>query len=409
MNFQRGYLNCLVDLWKSKIFQEVQESIERFISALSPTAPTLEKRLSSFFLLLVPVPISRGMSSLKKPPAQLVVETIPFFAFVLSRGKITRQAGRKEINFEMPLMRTVRECLALLSRVIITKQSEQSFKYKLDRFYEFLTRIYDNRRTVGEIIEWIKEAATLIGLLLAGEKNRSEVAPEDLKTAFQILRSILFRIPGIDWLVVERLSKFQRGEPLNKLIRWSISARQENQLKTYFNQRVGQVVQRWSLVPPDDTQIMRSIMFKSFINFLCLKRVQINTKTAINGVLDPYFTEFRQICEQTAGIAFSKAVLTFSEAMAAPEAEELLRVLKKRATEYTQLMSKKQASFLSYEYSTFIGHQRSLIVLLSMFNALKRADKKIGRNEILRGFTYWVDLVFEESVKIEALDQKSVG
>lgn len=404
-NFQRAYLNCLVAIYKNKTFRELQENIDQFISALSPADSALGKRLTRFFLLLIPIPISRRISSFKKPPAQLVIETIPIFTFLLSRGKIDLQAGRKEIYFEMPLMRTVRDCLDLLSPCKIPSWSAQSFEENLVRFYEFLFRIYNDRRMARVIIAWIKEAATLLGLLLTGEKNYKEVTPEDLQTAFDIIRSILFRIPGIDWLVIERVSKFQRGKTLNELMRWSMSSGHEKQLKAYFYWQLGKVMQRGSLDSPNEYQGLDSILYNSFVNFLCLKRLQLETKKAVNASIDHHFIEFRRMCEQVAELTFSNALTALSETSTTSEAFNVLRVLKKRATEYTQLVSKKQPTFRSYEYSTFIGQQRPIIVLLSMLNALKKPDKKVGRAEILLGFTYWTDLVFEEAGNMETLNQ----
>lgn len=405
-NFQRAYLNCLVDIYKNKTFRELQENIDQFISALSPMDPALGKRLTRFFLLLIPFPISRRISSLKKSPTQLVIETIPLFTFMLSRGKIDLQAGRKEICFEMPLMRTVQDCLDLLTQCKIPSWSAQSFEENLDRFYKFLNRVYNDRRMAKVIIAWIKEAATLLGLLLTGEKNCKEVTPEDLQTAFDIIRSILFRIPGIDWLVIERMSKFQRGKTINKLMRWSMSSGQEKQLKAYFYWQLRKLMQQGTLGPPNEHQRLDSILYNSFVNFLCLKKLHLEPTKAVNALIDNYFIEFRRMCEQIAGLTFSNALTIISEVSTTHEAFEVLRVLKKRSTEYTQLVSKKQPTFRSYEYSTFIGQQRPIIVFLSMLNALKKPDKMVGRTEILLGFTYWTDLVFDVDVNMETLYQK---
>jgi len=393
-NFQRRYLGCLVALIEDKRFTEIQENIQCFINALSPSDPELKKRLTSFFLLLVPIPISREISSFEKPPAQLVLETVPIFSFLLSRGKIDLQAGKEGICFKMPLMRTVRESLALLGRGRISARSERIFEENLFRFCEFFTFFYD-RKLVGEIMTLIKNASALIGLLLAGEKKCRDVEPDDLKKALHILRSILFRIPRIDWIVIGRLSKFQRGTKINGLIQWPVfSANQEKKLKAYFYQQLEKKSQRSFLKIPEEFQSTSSLLFRSFVNFFCIQRWQLKLKNVTNTSIDYYFTEFQRICEQSAGITFSKALSMLSEIIPSSEAHEILKVLKKRITEYIQL-SKVQQSFLSYkyEYSTFLERQRPFIVLFSMLNALKRPDKTIGREEILLGFTYWTDLL----------------
>ena len=72
-------------------------------------------------------------------------------------------------------------------------------------------------------------------------------------------------------------------------------------------------------------------------------------------------------------------------------------------------LTKEPKSFLSdkYEYSTFIEHQRTLIMFFSQLKSLNRPGSKIGRKEILRGFIDWVDLVSEERVNTDIQHQQS--
>ncbi|MFQ6124753.1 MAG: hypothetical protein ACE5R6_09155 [Candidatus Heimdallarchaeota archaeon] len=267
--------------------------------------------------------------------------------------------------------------------------------------------MYNDRRMARVIITWIKEAATLLGLLLTGEKNCKEVTLEDLLTAFDIIRSILFRIPGIDWFVVERMSKFQRGKTLNKLMRWSMSAAQEKQLKAHFNWQLRKAMQQGSLSPSYEYQKLNMILYNSYINFLCLKRWQLEPNKSENTSIDHFFIEFQRLCEQAAGLTFSNVLTNLSDARTTPEAVKVLRVLKKRATEYTQLILNNQPTLQLYEYSSFISQQRPIIILLSMLYALKKPDKLVGRAEILLSFACWTDLVFEVAINMKTFYQKA--
>jgi len=369
---------------------------------MAPLDPTLKEKLMNFFLLLVPIPISRGVSSEKKPPTQLVLETIPLFSFVLSRGKIALQARKDEICFEMPLTRTIRECLALLSKGIVLARSERIFEEDLIRLCEFCTYYFD-QKIGNEIMRMIKDASTLIGLLLAGEKKKREVEPKHLKLAFQSLRSILFRMSGIEWLTIERLSQFQQGIKINKAAQWPIfSIEQENRLKAYFNQQLKKSSHKDFLKTPNGPQSIDTLLYKSFVSFSRIKQLQASRNN--ESAIERNFTEFQQICQQVTGTTFFNTISTLSEVIPSPKAYNILIILKKRINEYIQL-SKEQKSVLldKYEYLTFVEQQRTLINFLGMLNAVKRPDKNLNREEILLGFILWTDLIFQESVHMNQI------
>ncbi|MFX0212280.1 MAG: hypothetical protein ACFFDT_40280, partial [Candidatus Hodarchaeota archaeon] len=346
-NFQKKYLTCLANLYKNKTFETIQENIQNFIDAMTPLNITLREKLTNFFLLLVPIPISRGVSSENKPPTQLVLDTIPLFSFILSRGKIDLQAGKDKICFEMPLTRTIRECLALLSKGKVPARSERIFEEDLLRFCEFCTYFYD-QKIGNEIIRMIKDASTLLSLLLVGEKNKSNVDPKNLKTAFLSLRSILFRMSGIEWLTIERLSKFQRGLRINELTQWPIfTVEQENKLKAYFNQQLRKSSQKNFMTAPSGPQSLDALLFKSFVSFSQIKQLQESRNNGSS--VEHNFTEFQQICQQSTGTTFFNTISNFSEVIPSPEAFNVLIALKKRISEYIQL-SKEQKSVLLDKY-----------------------------------------------------------
>ena len=394
-NFQKSYLTCLVSLYKNKTFKTIQEQIQSFVDAMPPLDPPLREKLVNFFLLLVPIPISRGVSSETKPPAQLVLETIPLFSFVLSRGKLDLQAMKDEICFEMPLTRTIRECLALVSKGSVSAQSERIFEKDLLGLCEFCTYYYD-QQIGNEIMRMIKDASTLIGLILAGEKNKRSVEPKHLKIAFQSLRSILFRMSGIEWLTIGRLSKFQQGIKINEAAQWPIfSVDQENRLKAYFNQQLRKKSHNHFLKTPNGPQSIDTLLFKSFVSFSRIKQFQTSRNN--ESSIDYNFTEFQQICQQVTGTTFFNTISTLSEIIPSPKAYNVFIILKKRINEYIQL-SREQKSILldKYEYLTFVEQQRPLINFLGMLNAIKRPDKTLNREEILLGFILWTDLIFQE-------------
>ncbi len=382
----------------NKNIKVILDEIQEFIGKLSLSNPLLRKQLSSLFILLVPIPISRDISSFKKTPTQLVLDTIPIFSFLLSRGKLNTQAGMEGIRFEMPLMRTVRESLILISHVKIPERSERIFEQTLIRLCDFANFFYE-KTVVNEVISLIKDASSLIGLLLAGEKKQRNVKPDDLKLAFQSLRSILFKIPSIDWVVIKKLSMLQRGSKFNWLIQEpTISAIQEKRLRTYFYQQLSNNSHKSLLNRGEDLYSASDFLFKSFIDFLHIQKWKLKQNNGSESPIEYAFAEFRKICTHSLGINVSKGLSSITEVTPTPEAYEVLRILKKRVTEYIQLTNNSQ-SFLSekYEYSTFIEQQRSLIIFLSIIKSCKQTKKEIGRNDILLGFIEWINLIFEDS------------
>jgi hypothetical protein len=369
---------------------------------MAPLDITLREKLANFFLLLVPIPISRGISSEKKHPTQLVLETIPLFSFLLSRGKLDLQARKDEICFEMPLARNIRESLALLSKGSVSVRSERVFEEDLYRLCEFCTYYYD--QNVGnEIMRMIKDASIVISLLLAGEKKKREVEPKHLKIAFHSLRTILFRMSGIEWLTIERLSKFQRGIKINEAAQWPIfSIEQEKQLKAHFNQQLRKIPHKNLLNIQNDPQTIGTLLFKSFMSFSCIKHLQASRNNASS--IERNFTEFQQICQQVTGTTFFNTISTLSEVIPSPKAYNVLVLLKKRINEYIQLsMEQKSVLIDKYEYLTFIEQQRSLINFLGMLNAVKQPDKNLNREEILLGFILWTDLIFQEPIHLNQI------